>query len=54
MLGWSIIFIVLAITTGFIGFGGPWEPLGLWARMAFFFFLVLTAASLMLSIRRRR
>ena len=54
MLGWSVIFIILAITTGFIGFGGLWEPLEAWARIAFFLFLVLIAASLMLSILRRR
>lgn len=47
MLAWSIIFLVVALIAGVLGFGGVASTATGIARILFFVFLVLFAVSLL-------
>jgi uncharacterized membrane protein YtjA (UPF0391 family) len=47
MLAWSIIFLVVALIAGVLGFGGIASTATGIARILFFVFLVLFAVSLL-------
>jgi len=47
MLGWSILFLVVALIAGMLGFGGIGSSAAGIARVMFFIFLVLFAVALM-------
>ncbi|WP_207537399.1 DUF1328 domain-containing protein [Sabulicella rubraurantiaca] len=47
MLYWSLVFLVVAIVAGVLGFGGISSTAGGIARVLFFVFLVLFAVSLL-------
>ncbi|NDG49541.1 MAG: DUF1328 domain-containing protein [Rhodospirillales bacterium] len=46
MLTWTLIFLVVAIVAGVLGFGGIASTAAGFARVLFFVFLVLFAVSL--------
>jgi len=46
MLTWTLIFLVVAIVAGVLGFSGIASTAGGFARVLFFVFLVLFAVSL--------
>lgn len=46
MLYWSLVFLVIALVAGVLGFGGVSASAGGIARVLFFVFLVLFAVSL--------
>lgn len=53
MLGWVIIFLVIAIIAGVLGFTGIMVTAAEIAKILFFIFLVLFAAALILHLIRR-
>ena len=53
MLGWAIVFLVLAIVAAVFGFGGVAEAAVDIAQILFFVFLVLFVVSLVFRLMRR-
>jgi uncharacterized membrane protein YtjA (UPF0391 family) len=51
MLRWSLVFLVLALIAGVLGFGGLEGTLMQFAKILFFLFLVLFVVSLVLGRR---
>jgi uncharacterized membrane protein YtjA (UPF0391 family) len=51
MLRWSLVFLVLALIAGVLGFGGLEGTLMQFARILFFLFLVLFVVSLIFGRR---
>lgn len=54
MLYWALVFLVVALVTGALGFGGIASASAGIAQVLFFIFLVLFAASLIMGFMRRR
>ncbi|WP_298376817.1 DUF1328 domain-containing protein [Azospirillum sp.] len=54
MLYWTLMFFVVALIAGVLGFGGIAAATAEIARILFFLFLVLFAASLIMGLFRRR
>lgn len=50
MLGWVIIFLVIALLAGAMGFTGLSEAAGGIAEIIFFFFIILFLLSLVLMV----
>jgi uncharacterized membrane protein YtjA (UPF0391 family) len=50
MLGWALMFLVVAIICAILGFGGIASDLASTARFAFFVFVLLFAFTLMLTV----
>jgi len=50
MLYWTIVFLVIALVAGLLGFGNISAAAGGIARVLFFIFLVVFLASLILSL----
>ncbi|WP_435105797.1 DUF1328 domain-containing protein [Arhodomonas sp. AD133] len=50
MLGWALIFLIIAIVAGFLGFGGITSTATGIAQVLFFVFVVLLAVSLLLNL----
>lgn len=50
MLSWVLIFLVIALISGLLGFTGIAETAAGIAQIIFFFFLVLFLASLLLML----
>lgn len=53
MLGWSLLFFIVAIVTAVFGFGGIAEASADIAQILFFIFLVLFVVSLIIGVMRR-
>lgn len=53
MLGWSILFFIVAIIAALFGFGGIASASAGIAQILFFIFLVLFVASLVIGLVRR-
>jgi uncharacterized membrane protein YtjA (UPF0391 family) len=51
MLRWSLVFLILALIAGALGFGGLEGTLMQFARILFFLFLVLFVVSLIFGRR---
>jgi uncharacterized membrane protein YtjA (UPF0391 family) len=54
MLYWTLLFFVIALIAGVLGFGGIAAATAEIAKILFFLFLVLFAASLIMGLFRRR
>ena len=54
MLYWALVFFVIALVAGALGFGGVASASSGIAQILFFLFIVLFAASLILGLVRRR
>jgi len=54
MLYWALVFLVVALVAGALGFGGIASASAGIAQILFFIFLVLFAASLIMGFVRRR
>jgi uncharacterized membrane protein YtjA (UPF0391 family) len=54
MLRWSIIFLVIALVAGLLGFTEVYAPAMMIARVLFFVFLVLFIVSLIMGTRTTR
>lgn len=54
MLYWALVFLVVALVAGALGFGGVASASAGIAQVLFFIFLVLFAASLIMGFVRRR
>jgi uncharacterized membrane protein YtjA (UPF0391 family) len=54
MLYWALVFLVVALVAGALGFGGIASASSGLAQILFFLFLVLFAASLIAGLFRRR
>jgi uncharacterized membrane protein YtjA (UPF0391 family) len=54
MLYWTLMFFVIALIAGVLGFGGIAAATAEIAKILFFLFLVLFAASLIMGLFRRR
>jgi uncharacterized membrane protein YtjA (UPF0391 family) len=53
MLGWSLLFFIVAIVAAVFGFGGIAEASADIAQILFFIFLVLFVVSLIIGVMRR-
>ena len=53
MLGWSVIFLVIALIAGALGFGLIGATAWLFAKICFFVFLILFIVSLFMGRRVR-
>ena len=53
MLRWAVIFFIIAIAAAFLGFGGIAGAATGIAKILFFIFLILFAASLIMRLLRR-
>ena len=53
MLGWALLFFILALVAAVFGFGGIATGLAGIAKILFFVFLVVFVASLILNFSRR-
>lgn len=54
MLYWALVFFVVALVAGALGFGGIASASSGIAQILFFLFLILFAASLIMGLVRRR
>jgi len=54
MLYWALVFFVIALVAGALGFGGVASASAGVAQVLFFLFVVLFLASLILGLVRRR
>lgn len=54
MLYWALVFLVVALVAGALGFGGVASASVGIAQILFFIFLVLFAVSLIMGLVRRR
>ncbi|MGF7173092.1 uncharacterized membrane protein YtjA (UPF0391 family) [Azospirillum doebereinerae] len=54
MLYWALVFFVVALIAGALGFGGIASASSGIAQILFFLFLILFAASLIMGLVRRR
>ncbi|MCW2246976.1 uncharacterized membrane protein YtjA (UPF0391 family) [Azospirillum fermentarium] len=54
MLYWALVFLVVALVAGALGFGGIASASAGIAQILFFIFLVLFAVSLIMGFVRRR
>jgi len=54
MLHWAVVFFIIAIIAGVLGFGGIAVATAEIAKLLFFIFLVLFVVSLIASLFRRR
>jgi len=53
MLYWALVFLLIALVAGFLGFGGiSFAAAGL-AKVLFFVFLIIFLASLVMHLSRR-
>jgi uncharacterized membrane protein YtjA (UPF0391 family) len=53
MLGWALMFLIVALIAGVLGFGGVAIASAALAKIIFFVFLVLFAISLAAGVLRR-
>jgi uncharacterized membrane protein YtjA (UPF0391 family) len=54
MLYWALVFLIIALIAGFLGFGGvPFAAAGI-AKILFFIFLVIFAIALVTGFAGRR
>jgi uncharacterized membrane protein YtjA (UPF0391 family) len=53
MLYWALVFFIIALVAGVLGFGGIAAAASDMARILFFIFLVIFLATLMLGLVRR-
>jgi len=54
MLYWSLVFLIVAIVAGILGFGGISVAAGGIAKILFFVFLIVFLVSLIMGIGGRR
>lgn len=53
MLSWALLFLVIALVAALLGFGGIAGTAAGIAKILFFVFLILFAASLLMNFTRR-
>ncbi len=54
MLGWSVIFFILALAAALLGFGGIAASMAGIAKILFFIFLVMLLVSLVMGLLSKR
>lgn len=54
MLGWSVIFFILALAAALLGFGGLAASMAGIAKILFFIFLVMLLVSLVMGLLSKR
>jgi uncharacterized membrane protein YtjA (UPF0391 family) len=53
MLGWALMFLVVALVAALFGFGGIYAAAAGIAKILFFIFLVMFVLSLVMGLARR-
>ena len=54
MLGWALVFLVIALVAAIFGWGGVYAAASEIAKVLFFIFLVIFLVSLITGLARRR
>jgi uncharacterized membrane protein YtjA (UPF0391 family) len=54
MLYWAVVFLIIALVAGLLGFGGVASTAAGIAQVLFFVFLIVFAVTLIMGLARRR